>query len=131
MNEETPMESNESPESEAEQRLQEFRELLQELHESGEVFPFPGIKPEALASLQAVDAEFPGYTTPIDELLVRFEEEGMKILPGDNPDSRDVFIVPAGSDDAGMDSVLPRDLENVETLDERLQRLFDRIGPKK
>lgn len=52
------------------------------LHERGETFPFPGIDPESYARMKAGEEEDPGYTTPIDEIIQRLRQEGMKIVLG-------------------------------------------------
>lgn len=108
-------------ESEKEQKKERFIALAKELNESHESFPFPGIDPEFYASLKSVDEEFPGYTTPIDALVERFENEGMKVvLVGEHP----VLIIPSGSNDTENDSVSPRHLQIDETMDERLKQLI-------
>lgn len=72
-------------ESTEEKKEKDVLTLAKELHESNEVFPFPGLRPEAYAQLKATDEEFPGYVTPIDGLLERFKNEGMKVVLGKNP----------------------------------------------
>ena len=54
--------------------------MTTEMSESGEVFEFPGINSDSYDSIKAEQEEYPGYTTPIDELLERFNNEGFKIL---------------------------------------------------
>ncbi len=108
------------------QKNTEFISLATELSVeiSGERFPFPGIDPDAYLKLKAVDAEYPGYTTPTDELITRLENEGFKITLGPNPESGNVFILPADSDNLEQDSLFPRHLKIDPTMDVRLQRLI-------
>jgi len=106
------------------QKVKELLTLATELRESQETFPFPGIEAEAYAKLKASDEEFPGCVTPIDELLERFKSEGIKISLGAHPESKDVFILPAQSDDLVNDSIFPKHLQINETMDERLKKLI-------
>lgn len=111
-------------ESEKEQKKEGFIALAKELSESHESFPFPGIDPESYATLKSAEEELPGYATPIDALIERFENEGMKVALGEYPDSGNVFVMPSGSDDIENDSVFPRHLQIDETMDERLKQLI-------
>ncbi len=111
-------------ESEKEQKKGELIALARELSESKESFPFPGIDPESYATLKSAEAELPGYATPIDALVERFESEGMKVALGEYPKSGNVFILPSQSDDIENDSVFPRHLQIDEVIDERLKRLI-------
>ncbi len=110
--------------SEQEQKTREVVALAKELSESREVFPFPEIESGAYSKLKATDEEYPGYTTPIDELVVRFAQEGIKVVLGSHPDSGNVFILPAGSDDIERDSVFPRHLQFSDDMDPRLKKLI-------
>lgn len=103
---------------------QEKISLALELSESMENFPFPGIKPESYARIKADEEEFPGYATPIDELLKRFESEGLKVVLGKFPESGNVFILPQGSDDIENDNLFPRHLSTEGDIDERLLKLI-------
>jgi hypothetical protein len=109
---------NPSPERESDmnkERMTLFVEMVEKLSQF-ERLPFPGINPESYASLKAVDEKFPGYTTPIDELIKRFESEGMKVVLGNDKESGNVFILPAGSNDIEKDSVFPRHLNVSEDM---------------
>lgn len=106
------------------QKVKELLALATELRESQETFPFPGIEAEAYAKLKASDEEFPGCVTPIDELVERFRNEGMKVSLGAYSESEFVFILPAQSGDLRNDSVYPRHLQISETMDERLKKLI-------
>lgn len=116
--------TKQSENSEKEQKKGEFIALARELSESHESFPFPGIDPESYATLKSAEEEFPGYTTPINALIERFENEGIKVSLGEYPESGNVFILPFGSDDIENDSVFPRHLQIDEAMDERLKQLI-------
>ncbi len=125
MNEEPPhIKENIKDDSEKDTDKQEKISLALELSESRENFPFPGIKPESYARIKADEEEFPGYATPIDELLKRFENEGLKVVLGKFPESGNVFILPQGSDDIENDNLFPRHLSTEGDIDERLLELI-------
>ncbi|PCH91947.1 hypothetical protein COB80_01135 [Candidatus Kaiserbacteria bacterium] len=98
--------------------------LAMELFEGGETFLFPGIRPESYTRIKTEEAEFPGYSTPIDELLKRFENEGLKVVLGKNPGTGNIFVLPAGSDDIENDSLFPKHLSTEGDIDERLLKLI-------
>ena len=102
--------------------------LAIELHESQEVFPFPGLDSAAHAKVRADierDADESGYTVAMfDELLERFEKEGMKVVLGKNPKSGNVYILPAQSDDIEMDNLSPKQLQLSEGMNEKLCELI-------
>lgn len=101
---ETPdQESTIDPEQARRERVLKILELVRKINESGESLPFPGIHQEAYLKMKKTDDEFPGYTTPTDEIINRCKEEGIKIVLGGYPDSGSVFILPAGSNDIEMD----------------------------
>ena len=106
------------------QKVKELLTLATELRESQETFPFSGIEAEAYAKLKARDEEFPGCVTPIDELLERFKNEGMRVALGVYSESEFVFILPVQSGDLRNDSIYPRHLQVKETMDERLKKLI-------
>lgn len=101
----------------------EIIRIAQELFEGGEVFPFPGLDPESYSKIKAEQEECPGYTTPIDELLERFNKEGFKVVLKD-PESGNVLILPQGSDDIYNDFLFPRNLSTEGNIDERLSTLI-------
>lgn len=106
--------------------LKEYIALAKELIASSETFPFPGIATEELAKMQATDAEFPGFTTPVEVLVARLHAEGMKIVPGDNIESGNIFIVPAGSADEVVEDryITPRHLLPAGEMDERIKKMI-------
>jgi hypothetical protein len=111
-------------EIEKDRRKKRIIDLAKELSESRERLPFPGVNPYSYQKLKADEDEFPGYATPIDELIHRFKREGMKVVFGNDPESGNVFILPSGSDDVENDSILPKHLRVVESMDKRLKELI-------
>ena len=105
-------------------RKEKIIALTIELRGSHETFAFPGIDPEAYSKMKATDEEYPGYTTSTDELIERFKNEGAKVALGKNPESGNVFVVPAQSSDIEMDSISPQQLQLTEEMDERLKELI-------
>ncbi len=97
--------------------------LARRLFESQEVFPFPGIDPIAYASIKASEAKYPGCGTPVDELIARYVTEGIKVVSGKEPESRNVYILPSGSSDIENDAILPRSLELSDTMNVDLKNL--------
>jgi len=101
----------------------EFICVALELSQRKEKLLFPGIDEEECASLLAVDIEFPGYSTPTEEIIIRMDNEGIKVVLGKDPESGNVFIMPFLSDNIA-DSLLPRHLKISEGLDSSLSRLI-------
>lgn len=124
MNESAP--GQKSSESDKDRLKREYAAIGLELMESGESFPFPGIEKAHYDRIKSEEEEYPGFATPIDELLKRFKEEGLKMTIGKHPASGNVFILPAGSDDIEMDSLLPKHLVMTDDMDERLKELIRR-----
>ncbi|MEX0919050.1 MAG: hypothetical protein WDZ85_03785 [Candidatus Paceibacterota bacterium] len=117
---------NPSPEQEKERRKQEYILLVEKLMaENQENFPFPGIDPNSYEIIKAEQEELPGYGTPIDELITRFQAEGLKIVFGKYPESGNVFVLPQGSDDIVNDSLFPRHLDSTGDIDLDLKKLID------
>jgi len=115
-----------SPEASKEKSTrQELLAMGRELSEKNEKIPFPGIDPEAYTKIKASEQEFPGYVTPIDELLERFRTEGMRVVTSETPNNLEVFLVPFDTGDIGMDSLFPRHLILSEEIDENLRKLID------
>ncbi|OHA46982.1 MAG: hypothetical protein A2541_00990 [Candidatus Taylorbacteria bacterium RIFOXYD2_FULL_36_9] len=115
------------PKSEAEikeQRKAEIISLARELSEGSEVFPFSGIDTESYEKIKNADEEYPGFATPIDEIIKRCQAEGIKVVLGKDPESGNVFILPAGSNDIESDSILPKCLQVTDGMDDRLKRLI-------
>jgi hypothetical protein len=121
MSERIPTHSEKEPQPTREERI---ISLAKELFESNETFPFFGIDLESYLKMKAGEAEDPGYTTPIDENIERFKIEGMKVVQGKNPQSGNVYVLPAGSTDIEMDGIFPRQLKVSEGMDPRLKELI-------
>jgi hypothetical protein len=107
-----------------EQRNGEIFLLAAELSRNQESFPFPGIDAEAYERIKAADQEYPGITTPIEEIVRRCQAEGIKVIFGKNPDSTNVFILPAQSTDVENDSIVPKTLLINFNMDEKLRKLI-------
>ncbi|MHB1163184.1 MAG: hypothetical protein ACYCZZ_01485 [Minisyncoccota bacterium] len=106
--------------------------LAIELSESHEVFPFPGIDPEAYAKLKAditADADRSDYDISLptlDEVVEHLGTQGMKVVLWKNRKGEytgDVAIMPKQSTDRD-DSILPKHLQITEKMDERLKELI-------
>ena len=118
---ERPSDSSPTPE---ELRKREIIDLATELSRSGETFPFAGIEAASYTELEASDAEFPDFTTPVGEIKDRLRNEGMKVVLGQHPESGNVFVLPAQSNNIEMDSISPKHLAIGEGMDPRLAELI-------
>lgn len=117
-------ESFPSPIEEKERTRLEYVALAIELSESNETFSFPGIDPGEHSKVKSVEEEYPGIGTPIDEIIERMKNEGMKVVMSDHPKSGTVYILPALSNDKENDNIFPRQLQISEGMDERLKKLI-------
>ena len=70
------------------------------------------------------EAEYPGYTTPIDELMIRFQNEGMKVVLGNDPKGGNVYILPASSANIKEDSIEPGQLLIGLDMSDKLKQLI-------
>lgn len=127
--EQFPQPTNSNEESDNDKESVERIELAMELFATGEVFSFSGIGGDSYESLKDAEEGLPpGFVTPIDELLKRFEREGMKIVLGKHPQSGNIFIMPAETsvtdDDIEANSIFPRHLQITDDMDGRLKRLI-------
>jgi len=88
--------------------------LVEKINESGETLSFPGIREDVYLKMK--ETELDGYVTPIDEVIERCKREGIKIVTGNHPESGNIYVLPASSDDIEMDSITPHQLNigNVE-----------------
>ena len=122
-----PEKTAEISEAEKLEKRKRYIELAKELAEGGEQFPFPGLDSESksYAKLKAADEKDPGYTTPIDELIEKFEENGIKVVLGQFPESGNVFILPFNSNNIGEDMVFPKYFQISKGMDERLKELIE------
>ena len=101
--------------------------VASELYLKKEVFPFPGIKTASYLKLKKDDEEFPGFVTPIDELIHKFRNNGMRVVIGNHP--KNPVIIPGNSTDIIRDSILPNSLLLTENIKGKLRELIrlDRI----
>lgn len=97
--------------------------LAEKLQQKQEGFSFSGIDPDSYSKIKADEEKYPGYTTPIDELILRFQTQGIKVALGKNPKSGNVFILPLDSNDIESDSIAPRQLKITADMDEELMKL--------
>ena len=74
--------------------------------------------------MKKTDDEFPGYTTPTDEIIERCKKEGIKVVLGKYSESGSVFILPASSNDIEMDSISPNQLAIDAVKNEHLAELI-------
>jgi hypothetical protein len=108
----------------AEEKKREIIDLALELSQRSEGFPFPGIELEIYGRMKAIDEEYPGFKTPIDEVIGKCQAEGMKIGLGDHPEAGNVFILPLSSEDSKSDSIPASTLQINQTMDEKLRELI-------
>ena len=110
--------------------LKDYLELAKRLGENREPFKFCGINQKYYPTLKAEleelgkQGEVFGVTvTPIDDLITRFKEEGMKVFWED----LNVFIIPAkcGSGDVWASSISPKHLQIVAGMNEGLVDLIE------
>ncbi|MSR85609.1 hypothetical protein EXS71_04220 [Candidatus Uhrbacteria bacterium] len=97
--------------------------LAKELSEKREGFPFKGLDEKYYAEIKATEDGNP-FVTPIDELIEKFEAQGIKVNSGSHPEAGNVFILPLNSDDVYSDSVHPRHLKVTDDMDPRLKQLI-------
>ncbi len=109
--------------AERERVVAEYLAVGRELAESGEAFPFAGITAEAHAAQLAAAAEFPEYTIPVDVLLAKFRDQGMKVVLGGDLARPTIYLLPRESSDIEEESIFPRSLEITDDMDPRLKRL--------
>ncbi len=117
-------ESFPNPAEQKERANKEFIELAEALISRNEVFPFPGIDPVAYEKLKADEEEYPGYSTPIDELLERFQKEGFKVVFSKDKASANVMLLPSESTDIENDNLVPRNLMIDDAMDDTLKKLI-------
>lgn len=114
--------SADSTENTKQQKKEMAISLAIELSARPEGFPFPGIDPVSYQKLKADEEKFPGFATPIDVLIERLRNEGIKVIL--RADGGDFYILPSGSDDIENDSIAPKHLQINDTMDEKLKELI-------
>ena len=96
-----------------------------ELIENNETLSFLGLNPGSYNLLKAEEKEFPGFATPIDEIIKKCEEQGLKIELGRNQSGYDMFLLPANSDDLA-DSLRFNDL-NIDNINDSVFQNLTKI----
>jgi hypothetical protein len=120
-----PSESSETEmRDEKEKRRTSIIALTKELSELQERLPFSGIEPENYLRLKADDATSEDHCTPIDELIQRFEKEGIRVAFGENLESGNVYVLPFQSNDIESDGIFPKHLRIDASMDSRLIELI-------
>lgn len=96
--------------------------MVKSIIEKNEVFAFEDLEDGVLEKLQAEDEEYPGYATPISELVARFEKEGFRVASGEKGGVVNLRAIPNRIEDDGWkDSVLVRNLKITEGMDSALK----------
>ena len=113
----------------AERVKRNYLALAEKLKQKQEGFPFTGIDSDSYSRIKTDEEKYPGYVTPIDELVSRFQTHGIKIAFGREAKSGNVFILPLDSDDIEKDSIAPRQLKITADMDEELMKLV--MGDRK
>lgn len=117
----------ENSEAQKEMLRQEITRMAQELSEQGEAFPFLGLDAEQYKAMKQTDEQYPGFSTPTDEIIELLKNDGMKVVVSpEHPDSGNVFIIPTTTDN--FDFSLPlSSLDVAPTLDPRIADLILKI----
>ncbi|MES2225833.1 MAG: hypothetical protein V4480_03420 [Patescibacteria group bacterium] len=113
-----------TPGQEREKRKAEYVRLAEVLSENLEGFPFPGIDPEAYSLLKEAEVEDPGYMTPLDERLKKFQEQGIRIVLSKHRESGMAFVIPAINGTIEEDSLAPRYLKINPDVNDDLRKLI-------
>jgi hypothetical protein len=100
----------------------ELTGLITSLSEREAPFVFEGLADGVYDQTKA-DEQDGIYTTPIDDVIARMKEHGIKVLPGDHPETGNSYIVPADSTDVENDGIFPRCLAVTEGMDPDLKKL--------
>ena len=131
MNEKPLQEEVLTPEDIKFRKMREAYYQALELVESEKVFSFEGIE-SGIEKTMIEDEEYaPGYSITVEEFKRRCTEEGVKVSLGDNPQSGNIRVIPAGSNDPAFDGIFARNL--AFSSDEDLNKLIelDRESMKK
>jgi hypothetical protein len=108
------------PKVEQELTPERYLAIAERLSGYTEAIPFQGLEAEAYKKLKAESDEFPGFATPIDALITRFQTEGIKIVI----ENGKAFVLPFNSNDVENDSVFPRFLNIADGMDTNLKTLI-------
>lgn len=114
-----------TPETESNYELSvaQYLALAEKLLPREEPLPFPGVDEASLAKLRAEEIDYPGFATPVDELISKMAN-GIKLSLGVHPEIGNVYILPFSSDDIENDSLSPRHLNITPDMDKNLVLLI-------
>lgn len=115
---------NQNQENSKEREKKEYLELAETLSQNLEGFTFPGIESQWYSKLKADDEEYPGFSTPTDEIIERMKSEGIKIVLGAHPENGDVYALPKESSDIENDMIFPGHLNVTDDMNETLKSLI-------
>ncbi|HBC44547.1 MAG: hypothetical protein UX08_C0002G0051 [Candidatus Collierbacteria bacterium GW2011_GWB1_45_35] len=119
-----PDETSRKAEKQTRLKIEQYITLAEKLSLYLEPIPFSGIDEESLVRLRFTDSQYPGFSTPIDKIITRMEQEGIKITFGTHPGSGNVYVLPYLSNDIENDSISPRHLKLSVDMDEVLKSLI-------
>jgi len=71
-----------------------------------------------------------GCVTSIDDVLKKFQREGMQVILGDDPMAINVLVVPGPNSDSIADSFLIQNLDITRFMDPRIVKLIEVIQRK-
>ncbi len=131
MNEHLPEHLREEAEKfEKQQKFGALVECGKELSERNEVLKFPGLKPSSYEKIKIADEESQGWATPIDEIIAKMEEQGMKLaLSTWDEGSGNMYIIPAdmepNKDNIRDYGLPPESFEVTDDMDEGLKKLIE------
>ncbi len=110
-------------EKSTENKYKEYIDVALELSKNLEGFTFPGITEESYVIIKKNDEEYPGYVTPIDEIIEKMKIQGMKVVIGKDPASGNVWLLPKDSNDIS-DSILPKFLVINDEMEDNFKKLI-------
>ncbi len=100
---------------------EEYQSLTTKVENFRGIFAFPGINGADYQKLKADSEEFPDVVTHIDDLVKRFENEGMKVVS----EKGHTFVLPYLSSDIDRDSIYPWYLKLQDSMDPDLKALIE------
>jgi hypothetical protein len=109
---------------EKEKNLKEYISLAEGLSDKNEIHSFSGIDPERYSSIKETEEEFPGYTTPIDDLIERMKSEGFKVVMGKDRLSGNIYILPTSSNNIEEDGLFPQYFNIGSDMNHELKKLI-------
>ncbi len=112
--------SEKIPQVESEVTPQQYLVIAERLSGYNESLPFQGLEEAGYQKLKAESDEFPEYVIPIDDLIQRFEAEGIKIVV----EKGRVYVVPFNSTVTNDNCIFPRFLKVTDGMDNNLKTLI-------